>query len=69
MMISEKFTPAFFNDIGVGSLPGHLGLQVTRVVSGMVEAGLEVVPSLLAINGYLHAGNIGRHLCRLWQHR
>lgn len=57
-MTSEKFTPAFFNDIGVGSLPGHLGLQVTRVVSGMVAAELEVVPSLLAINGYLHAGSI-----------
>ena len=57
-MTSEQFTPAFFNDIGVGSLPGHLGLQITRVVSGMVEAELEVVPSLLAINGYLHAGSI-----------
>ena len=57
-MTSEQFTPAFFNDIGVGSLPGHLGLQITRVVSGMVEAELEVVPSLLAINSYLHAGSI-----------
>lgn len=58
MMLSKKFTPKFFNDISLGSLPGHLGLNVTRVASEGVEAELKVIPSLLAINGYLHAGSI-----------
>jgi 1,4-dihydroxy-2-naphthoyl-CoA hydrolase len=51
-------TPALFNQFGIGFLPGHLGIEVTRVGDGEVAARLEVKPHLLAPNGYLHAGSV-----------
>jgi uncharacterized protein (TIGR00369 family) len=41
-----------------GSLPGLLGVRIERVEHGSVEARLEVVPSLLAPHGYLHAATV-----------
>jgi uncharacterized protein (TIGR00369 family) len=49
---------AHFNQIGAGRLPGHMGLRVTRVGQGELEAELDIAPHLLAPNGYLHAGTV-----------
>ena len=51
-------TPEFFNQRGVGKLPGYLGIVVTHVSASEVTAELAVVPSLMAPNGYLHAGSV-----------
>jgi len=57
-MTSEQFTTEFFNARGTNALPGHLGIKVTDVSEGKVEAELKVAPHLLAPNGYLHAGSV-----------
>jgi len=43
---------------GEGRLPGHIGIVVTDVGDGLLQAQLEVRPHLLAPNGYLHAGTV-----------
>jgi len=51
-------TPETFNQRGVGKLPGHLGIVITQVGASEVRGELAVVPSLMAPNGYLHAGSV-----------
>jgi len=51
-------TPESFNRRGVGHLPGHLGLVITRIEGDEVHAEMPVVPHLMAPNGFLHAGAI-----------
>jgi uncharacterized protein (TIGR00369 family) len=46
------------NSIGVGKLPGHLGIVITRADKSEVIAELTITQSLLAPNGYLHAGTV-----------
>ena len=53
-----KPTLAQFNQRGVGRLPGHLGIRFSRADPDLVEAELEVVPHIMAPNGYLHAGAV-----------
>lgn len=53
-----KFTPEAMTQAGQATLPGHLGVQITRVGEGEVAARMEVQPHLLAPNGYLHAGSV-----------
>lgn len=45
-----------FNRRGVGHLPGHLGLRVLAIDKSEVRAEMVVQPTLMAPNGYLHAG-------------
>ena len=47
-----------FDQIGRHSLPGHLGIHIIAVRKGEVSAELDVVPHLLAPNGFLHAGSV-----------
>ena len=47
-----------FDQIGRNFLPGHLGIHILTVTKGEVKAELDVLPHLLAPNGYLHAGSI-----------
>jgi len=51
-------TPDHFNHIGVGRLPGHLGLVITHVGPKQVRSELTVRPELMAPNGFLHAGSV-----------
>ena len=51
-------TPDHFNKRGAGFLPGHLGLVVTWVGEAEVRSELPVQQSLMAPNGYLHAGSV-----------
>ena len=46
------------NKRGVGFLPGHLSIVITKVGPGEMYAELAVTPQLMAPNGYLHAGTV-----------
>lgn len=48
----------YFNKIGVGKLPGHLGILVTRVTDSELVAELSIAQMHMAPNGFLHAGTI-----------
>lgn len=43
---------------GQGLLPGHLGVVITAVGDGVVEADLPLRRELMAPNGFLHAGSL-----------
>lgn len=43
---------------GVGKLPGHLGIVITQVATGEVRSELPVQTTLMAPNGFLHAGAV-----------
>lgn len=47
-----------FNEISVDKFPGLLGIVLTKVDSEEVRAEMEVTPSHLAPNGFLHAGSV-----------
>jgi 1,4-dihydroxy-2-naphthoyl-CoA hydrolase len=51
-------TPERFNKAGASKLPGHLGVVITEVSESRVVGELSVVESVMAPNGYLHAGTI-----------
>ena len=57
-MNQYKFDPESMNQFGSTSLPGYLGVEITRVADGEVAARLDIKPHLLAPNGYLHAGTV-----------
>ena len=46
------------NQIGVGKLPGHLGILITHVGESEVRGELEINESVMAPNGFLHAGTV-----------
>ena len=46
------------NNIGVGKLPGHLGIIITHVDKSETRAELPITQALMAPNGYLHAGTV-----------
>ncbi len=48
----------YFNNFGKGTLPDHLGIQVTGTGKHELSAEFTVAPHHLAPNGYLHAGSI-----------
>jgi 1,4-dihydroxy-2-naphthoyl-CoA hydrolase len=47
-----------FNKVGAGKLPGHLGVIITHVSETEIRAELPVTETLMAPNGFLHAGAI-----------
>ena len=47
-----------FNQRASDHLPGHLGIVITHVAKGEVHAEAAVKKSLMAPNGYLHAGSV-----------
>jgi 1,4-dihydroxy-2-naphthoyl-CoA hydrolase len=47
-----------FNRIGVGKLPGLLGIVITQVSGSEVRAELAVKETHMAPNGFLHAGTV-----------
>jgi len=46
------------NKIGVGRLPGLLGIEFSAIEEGRVAARLPVLPHHLAPNGFLHAATV-----------
>jgi uncharacterized protein (TIGR00369 family) len=53
-----KNTLEYFNQLGQGTLPGHLGIIVTALQDNEVTAELPIKPFLLAPNDFLHAGSV-----------
>jgi uncharacterized protein (TIGR00369 family) len=51
-------TPESFNAGGARKLPGHLGIVITDITAERVSGELPVVESVMAPNGFLHAGTI-----------
>ncbi len=51
-------TPEGFNGIGARKLPGHLGIVITEINAARVNGELTIVESVMAPNGYLHAGTV-----------
>jgi len=47
-----------FNTDSQGLLPGHLGITITDVTDGQLQAEMPVTQFLMAPNGYLHAGSV-----------
>jgi uncharacterized protein (TIGR00369 family) len=47
-----------FDRFGAGSLPGHLGIVVMDVHEAVVKLAMPVAPTVMAPNGYLHAGAV-----------
>src|SRR6476660_9029027 len=58
MAMENKPSAQDFNEKGRGYLPGLLGITVSRVGEGSLDAELTVQPSHLAPNGFLHAGSV-----------
>src|SRR5580698_3307911 len=46
------------NQIGVGKLPGHLGIVITHAGAAEVRGELTVNDKVMAPNGFLHAGTV-----------
>jgi 1,4-dihydroxy-2-naphthoyl-CoA hydrolase len=46
------------NGIGIGKLPGHLGILITQVDESEVRAELAINEIHMAPNGFLHAGTV-----------
>jgi uncharacterized protein (TIGR00369 family) len=57
VVISTR-SPERFNKAGARKLPGHLGIVITEVSESRVIGELPVVESVMAPNGFLHAGTI-----------
>ena len=47
-----------FNQFGTGKLPGHLGIIITHVSATEITAELAITETLMAPNGFLHAGTV-----------
>jgi 1,4-dihydroxy-2-naphthoyl-CoA hydrolase len=47
-----------FNQRGIGTLPGYLGIEIVEVGHQTLTAQLPIKPHHLAPNGYLHAGSV-----------
>jgi uncharacterized protein (TIGR00369 family) len=46
------------NELGTEYLPGHLGIVFTLISATEIRSELEVKKSLMAPNGFLHAGSV-----------
>lgn len=58
MQLRADLDLGFFNQIGRGHFPEHVGVSITGVRQGSMQGSLPVTPQLMAPNGYLHAGSI-----------
>jgi 1,4-dihydroxy-2-naphthoyl-CoA hydrolase len=55
---SGSTDPAELTALGMGRLPGLLGIVITSAEPGRVDARMAVTPAVLAPNGYLHAASV-----------
>ncbi len=46
------------NQIGLGKLPGHLGIVITHAGESEIRGELTINESVMAPNGFLHAGTV-----------
>ncbi len=57
-MLSVPASPEHFNRLSENHLPGHLGIVVTAIGEGCLQAHFEVQEHHLAPNGFMHAGSL-----------
>lgn len=57
-MNSATLSSEYFNKFGIGFLPEYLGIAITEIGEKLVIAEFLVHKTLLAPNGFLHAGSI-----------
>ncbi len=55
---SSMVTVDDLNRIGIGKLPGHLGIVITYASEAEIRAELQVNDTVMAPNGFLHAGTV-----------
>ena len=53
-----EMTPAYWNDRSAGHLPGHLGIDVREIGTGLAVGRIELQPHHRAPNGFLHAATV-----------
>jgi 1,4-dihydroxy-2-naphthoyl-CoA hydrolase len=58
MQLRTELDLEFFNGLGRGCFPEHVGISITKISQGAMEGALAVTPQLMAPNGYLHAGSV-----------
>ncbi|MEZ5997089.1 MAG: PaaI family thioesterase [Hyphomonas sp.] len=58
LMSDAAIDPAAINARNVPFLPGHLGLEITRLGRDGAEGGFTIGPHHMAPNGFLHAGSL-----------
>ena len=58
MALRKDRSAASFDGFGAGTLPGHLGMRITKLEEGLVVAEFDVRPEVMAPNGFLHAGSV-----------
>lgn len=58
LMPDEALNPAAINARNAATLPGHLGIEVTRIDRDGMEGSFTIGPQHMAPNGYLHAGSL-----------
>lgn len=56
--LRKEITAAYLNEGGKNVLPGMLGVEILTVEEGKLTSRMEVTPSHLAINGFLHAASV-----------
>lgn len=56
--MTTQHTLDSFNQRGIGTLPGYLGIEILEIGHQSMTAQLPIKPHLLAPNGYLHAGSV-----------
>jgi len=54
----SSLTVDHLNEVGKGKLPGHLGIVFTCAEKARIVAELAIGGTLMAPNGYLHAGSV-----------
>jgi len=57
-MYNKKLDATYFNKLSEGHFPGLLGIEVTKVEEGRMEAEMLIKKEFFAPNGFLHAGSI-----------
>ncbi|MBT7509293.1 MAG: PaaI family thioesterase, partial [Rhodospirillaceae bacterium] len=53
-----SITPEIMNARLPGSLPGLMGIEITEIRDGELDAQMPVQPDKLAPNGFLHAASV-----------
>ena len=57
-MLRPEITAEALHGRQADCLPGRFGLVVTRIAEGALDAELELVPWMMAPNGFLHAASV-----------
>ncbi|MEM9822542.1 MAG: PaaI family thioesterase [Bacteroidota bacterium] len=57
-MYHQKLKASYFNRLSQGHFPGLLGITITHLEEGKLQAKMSIKKDFFAPNGYLHAGSL-----------